>query len=183
VQFELQPRPYHDPDVERLVAEVQSEYVVRYGGPDSAVVDADEFSPPDGLFLVGLLDGVPVATGGWRRLASDDLADVEPGHPEIAEIKRMYVVSPARRRGLARLMLAELERSAARAGIAELVLNTGPAQPEAVALYEAAGYLRAPGFGHYACQEDALFYGKVLDQLQQTAAARSAGAERAVQVG
>ena len=151
VQFEIQPRSYADPDVARMIAEVQAEYVRRYGGPDGAAVEQDEFDPPAGLFLVGLLDGVPVATGGWRTLADGS-----------AEIKRMYVARAARRRGLARRMLAELERTAATAGVERVVLNTGPAQPEAVALYEQAGYLPVPAFGHYACHEKALFFGKSL---------------------
>jgi GNAT superfamily N-acetyltransferase len=74
----------------------------------------------------------------------------------------MYVARAARRRGLARQLLAELERTAAAAGVSRLLLNTGPEQPEAVALYERAGYRPVPGFGHYACHPDALFYGKDL---------------------
>ena len=155
--FVIEPRAYTDADVARLVAEVQQEYVQRYGGPDSAAVDPREFEPPEGLFLVGLLAGVPVATGGWRRL---DAPGYDPASD--AEIKRMYVSARARRRGLARLMLAELERSAALAGLERLVLNTGPQQPEAVALYTGAGYDVVPGFGYYVRYPDALFYGKKL---------------------
>lgn len=151
VKLVIEARPYEDPDVARMVAEVQAEYVVRYGGPDAAAVDPGEFTPPGGLFLVGLLDGVPVATGGWRRLAPDE-----------AEIKRMYVSPGARRTGLARRMLAELERTAAEAGVTRLVLNTGPSQPEAIALYRQAGYEPVPAFGHYACHPNALFFGKTL---------------------
>lgn len=149
MEFVIETRPYDDPDVARMVDEVQAEYVARYGGPDAATVDPAEFAPPRGLFLVGLLDGVPVAMGGWRRR----------GDAEV-EIKRMYVTSAARRLGLARRMLVELERTAAEAGADTIVLNTGPAQPEAVALYEQAGYTPVPGFGHYACHPEALFFGK-----------------------
>jgi GNAT superfamily N-acetyltransferase len=151
VPFEIEIRAYDDPDVARMVDEVQTEYVARYGGPDQAAVDPAEFAPPDGLFLVGLLDGTPVAMGGWRRRGGSQ-----------AELKRMYVSAAARRRGIARLLLAELERTAAAAGITRLLLNTGPAQPEAVALYRQAGYTPVPGFGHYACHPDALFFGKSL---------------------
>ncbi len=149
--FVIEPRSYTDAEVQRLVTAVQEEYLRRYGGPDGAAVDADDFAPPAGLFLVGVLDGMPVATGGWRR--------IDHG---TAEIKRMYVAERARRRGLARSVLAELERSAASAGYREVVLNTGPEQPEAVALYEAAGYVPAAPFGHYACHPRALFYRKRL---------------------
>jgi GNAT superfamily N-acetyltransferase len=149
VPFVIEARSYTDAEVQRLVNAVQQEYVRRYGGPDGAAVDPSEFTLPGGLFLVGLLDGVPVATGGWRR--------IDEGR---AEIKRMFVAQAARRRGLARVMLTELERTAASAGYRELVLNTGPEQPEAVALYEAAGYVPAAPFGHYACHPRALFYAK-----------------------
>ena len=152
MQFVIQPRSYDDPDVARMVEEVQAEYVRRYGGPDGAAVDVAEFAPPDGLFLVGVLDGVPVATGGWRRLPDGR-----------AEIKRMYVSAAVRRRGLSKQMLAELERTAAAAGIREVVLNTGPSQPEAIALYELSGYLPVPAFGHYACHPKAMFFGKTLE--------------------
>jgi GNAT superfamily N-acetyltransferase len=72
----------------------------------------------------------------------------------------MYVVDAARRRGLARRLLAALEASAAEAGAHRIVLNTGLAQPEAIALYESSGYEPIPGFGHYACAPGARFYGK-----------------------
>ncbi|MFN2518090.1 MAG: GNAT family N-acetyltransferase, partial [Jatrophihabitantaceae bacterium] len=110
-----------------------------------------EFDPPAGLFLVGTVNGEPAACGGWRRIDE-----------RTVEIKRMYVVDAARRRGLARLMLAELETSAQAAGVRRIQLNTGTKQPEAIALYESSGYVPADGFGHYACTPGAVFYGKDL---------------------
>jgi ribosomal protein S18 acetylase RimI-like enzyme len=149
VELLIENRPYDDADVIRLVEQVQQEYVVRYGGPDEAAVDLDEFVPPNGVFLVGLVDGEPAATGGWRRI--DD---------GVVEIKRMYVAPHARGHGFARRLLAELEAGAAASGAARVVLNTGNQQPEAIALYESSGYRRVPAVGHYAGQPRALFYGK-----------------------
>lgn len=151
----IEHRRYGDPDVVRLVDEVQQEYVRRYGGPDAAVVDAAEFAPPAGGFLVGTLGAQPVVMGGWRRL--DDTAGT-------AEVKRMYVVAAARRRGIGRRILAALESDAAEAGVRALVLNTGDEQPEAIALYESSGYRPVPGFGPYANAPGARFYGKRLDE-------------------
>jgi GNAT superfamily N-acetyltransferase len=165
VDFRIEPRAYEDPDVVRLVAAVQAEYVVRYGGPDAAAVEPGEFSPPDGLFLVGILDGEPAVTGGWRRI--DD---------GTVEIKRMYVLDHARRRGLARLMLAELEATALEAGAHRVELNTGDQQPEAIALYQSSGYLPTKGFGHYACTPGAIFYGKTL-AIDRATAKRPASRE------
>ena len=166
--FRFEARAYDDPDVVRMVAAVQAEYVIRYGGPDESRVDVDEFVPPAGLFLVGLLDGLAVATGAWRRLGAD--AHGQPGEEDTAEIKRMYVAAAYRRRGLSRLMLAELERTAAAAGVRRVVLNTGRAQPEAVALYESSGYEPVAAFGFYADGfPSALFYGKTLPAAAATA--------------
>ena len=151
VELVFEVRGYDDPDVALAIDELQQEYVRRYGQSDAAAVDPLEFAAPDGLFLVCLLDGEIGAMGGWRR--HDD---------ESVEVKRMYVPERLRRRGLARAVLGELERRAADAGYRRVVLNTGLAQPEAVAMYEAAGYSTIPGFGHYADAPLALFFGKDL---------------------
>ncbi|MEQ6900642.1 GNAT family N-acetyltransferase [Nocardioides sp. YIM 152588] len=142
--LDLRPVGYDHPDAIALVARVQQEYVVRYGSPDDSPVDLAEFRGAGGLFLVGYLDGTAVATGAWRSSRVTAL-----GGTRAAEIKRMYVVPERRGSGLARVVLAELERTAAVAGFDLLVLETGLKQPEAIGLYESAGYLPVPGFGHY----------------------------------
>jgi GNAT superfamily N-acetyltransferase len=148
---------YDDPVAVLLVERVQQEYVQRYGGPDEAVVDPAEFVPPAGLFLVAEVDGVPAGSGAWRSLGDG-----------LAEIKRMYVEPAFRRRGLAQVVLGALERTAAAAGHASVVLNSGARQPEALALYEQAGYDVVPGYGIYACAPGAVFLGKPLDAGEES---------------
>jgi GNAT superfamily N-acetyltransferase len=138
-------RPITHPDAVLLVEEVQQEYVARYGGRDDTPLEPGYFEPPAGAFFVGYLDGRPVASGAWRR-RRDVLVD---GLDHSAEIKRMYVSTSARGLGLARAMLAHLEQSARTAGAEAMVLETGLAQPEAIALYESSGYRPIPGFGFY----------------------------------
>jgi GNAT superfamily N-acetyltransferase len=147
----LRAVPYDDPVATVLVGRVQQEYVVRYGGPDEAAVDPAEFVPPEGLFLVAEVDGAPAGCGAWR---------VYP--PGGIEIKRVYVEPGFRRRGLAQLIVAALESSAAAAGHRSVVLNTGDRQPEALALYGALGYSPVQGYGLYACSPGAVFLGKDL---------------------
>jgi GNAT superfamily N-acetyltransferase len=149
--LELREDAYDSPVARKLISAVQAEYVVRYGNPDETPVDADEFAPPNGLFLVGYLDGVPVATGAFRRHAVDEM-----------EIKRMYVVPEARGKGLSRVILSELEDRARLAGAARVVLETGNLQPEAISLYASSGYERIPGFGHYACEPESISFAKRL---------------------
>ncbi|MEY9840981.1 GNAT family N-acetyltransferase [Streptacidiphilus sp. EB103A] len=139
---------YAHPDAQRLIAEVQQEYVRRYGDVDVTPVDPAEFDPPQGLFAVVYdVDGRAVGTGAWRAREAE--AD-EPGLADgDAELKRMYTVPSARGRGLARAMLRFLEQEARRAGRRRLVLETGTEQPEALALYASEGYLPTEKFGVY----------------------------------
>jgi GNAT superfamily N-acetyltransferase len=139
---------YAHPDAQRLIAEVQQEYVRRYGDVDLTPVDPAEFDPPQGLFAVVYdRDGRALGTGAWRAREAE--AD-EPGLADgDAELKRMYTVPSARGRGLARAMLRFLEEEARRAGRKRLVLETGTEQPEALALYASEGYLPTEKFGVY----------------------------------
>lgn len=149
---------YDHPDARKLVEEVQQEYVVRYGGPDSTPVDDGEFALPRGVFLIGYRDGQAVASGAWRAHDGD-----EPGFRDgDAELKRMYVVPPARGLGLARAMLAELERTASEAGRSRMLLETGLAQPEAIGLYVSSGYHEIPKFGVYACEPDSRCFARAI---------------------
>jgi GNAT superfamily N-acetyltransferase len=137
--------PVTDAAAQALIAEVQQEYVRRYGGPDNTPLDPGVFDPPHGAFFVGKLGEVPLAMGGWRL--RPDVTRL--GGRLSAEIKRMYVAPAARRTGTARRMLAHLEAAALAAGREVIVLETGTAQPEAIALYESSGYERIADFGHY----------------------------------
>ena len=64
--------------------------------------------------------------------------------------------------GLARVVLAHLEQTARNAGADVIVLETGIAQPEAIALYESSGYEPVEKFGHYAWSPKSRCYGKRL---------------------
>lgn len=147
----IRPLSYGEPVVRALEAELQQEYVNRYGGQDETPIDDGQFDPPEGLFLVGFVGSEPVASGGFRRH--------EVG---VAEIKRMYVVEDHRGIGLARRMLAELESRAAQAGYGRAVLVTGLAQPEAIALYQSSGYTPIEPFGQYEDSDLVRCFGKDL---------------------
>ena len=147
--IEVTPVRLDEPDALTLIELVQGEYVLRYGGRDEAPIDVAEFLPPEGLFLVARLDGAAAGCGGWRNLGDGR-----------AEIKRMFTAAEHRNRGVARAVLAELEHTAAAAGIKELVLETGTVQPEAIALYESSGYQPVDGFGYYAGRPLSRSFGK-----------------------
>ncbi|MEZ0069889.1 GNAT superfamily N-acetyltransferase [Streptacidiphilus sp. MAP12-20] len=167
---------YGHPDAQLLMAEVQQEYVRRYGDGDATVLDEAEFERPNGIFAVAYdAAGTPLGTAAWRAQEGGEigLADGD------AEIKRMYTRAQARGRGVARRMLRFLEEDARRAGRRRMVLETGDQQPEALALYEAEGYLPIVKFGYYREYESAICLGKDLRPSEPAPARGDADADAA----
>jgi GNAT superfamily N-acetyltransferase len=152
MDVELFTTAYSHPDAQKLIAELQQVYVVRYGDVDATPVDPAEFAAPEGYFAVGYVDNIPVACGGWRH------------HPAMGgvEIKRMYVIDGYRGRGLSRAVLAHLEETARAAGHRRMVLETGAKQPEAIALYTSSGYTEIEKYGVYKNEPDSVCYAKAL---------------------
>jgi GNAT superfamily N-acetyltransferase len=130
--------------VQQLIAALNAELEQRYpeDGANFFRLDADEVADGRGSFLVAYIDGHAFGCGAVRR-----------NEPGVAEIKRMYVTPGARGRGVGRFILDELEAVARQLGIRRLVLETGPRQPEALALYRRAGYVEIPLFGEYVGAE------------------------------
>jgi GNAT superfamily N-acetyltransferase len=142
--------PADRPPASELVAAMVAEMALVYGPidvPGMPSATPADFAPPRGTFLVGFDDGgAPVCGGGVKGL--DGAA---------AEIKRMYVVPSARGRGLARVLLAALEDAARALGYRIVRLDTGPRQPHAQRLYEAAGYRP---IGNFNANPVASFWGE-----------------------
>lgn len=65
------------------------------------------------------------------------------------EVKRMWTAAEHRRKGYASRVLTGLEDAARAAGYSTPLLETGPLQPEAIALYTARGYRQIPYYGRY----------------------------------
>ena len=110
----------------------------RYHGWDpsrSQSADPSELRPPGGAWVVAYIDGRPVGCGGLKALDS-----------ETAEIRRVFLDQSARGRGIGRWLLQELESRARQLGYQRLRLTTGDRQPEALGLFQAAGYLDIPAF-------------------------------------
>ncbi|WP_308201535.1 GNAT family N-acetyltransferase [Sphaerisporangium perillae] len=157
---EIRRVSFGHPDAVRLNKEVQAEYARRYQSDgDATPLDPSMFEPPNGLYVIAYdEDGAPRATGGWRAQEAG-----EEGYSDgDAEIKRMFVVEEIRGRGLARRILAHLEADARAAGRVRMVLETGIAQPEAIALYTSSGYEPCSKFGYYRFGENSRCYAKPL---------------------
>jgi GNAT superfamily N-acetyltransferase len=159
------PEPYDAPDAVALEAELMADLDERYAA-DGAVdgdhpevvalhrIRVEQVTRPHGVFVVARVDGVAAACGAVRRLIG--------GPPDVGEIKRMYTRPAARRRGLSRVVLDRLEAEAADLGYRRVQLETGLRQPEAITLYETAGYRRIPSFGQYEGDELSVCFAKDL---------------------
>jgi GNAT superfamily N-acetyltransferase len=152
-RVQLAPVAWDDPDLQRLAVAQQAELRARYDGASEPGV------PPSAadlsLILLARDDaGAVLGCGALRRLG-----------PDTAELKRMYVVPAARGCGVSKVVLAALEGAALERGWTTLRLETGPRQPEAIALYCGAGYREIGPFGAYSGNSDAtgsLFFERVL---------------------
>ncbi|MFK0151257.1 GNAT family N-acetyltransferase [Streptomyces sp. NPDC090493] len=116
-------------------AELQERFDTGFDPARSLLPDAGELRPPRGLFLVARLHGEPVGCAGVK---------LPPGAP--AEIKRMWVAPQARRLGLARRFLTELEAQAAGHGYDTLRLDTNKTLGSAINLYHSYGFQEVPAF-------------------------------------
>jgi GNAT superfamily N-acetyltransferase len=121
-----------------LLVELDAELESRYPGLPILGVDGFQRTLSKGYFAVACCDAKVVGCGAFRPF---DLRSVE--------IKRMFVLPAFRGRGVARRILESLHDEARMRGFNFSVLETGLRQPEAIALYERAGYQRIEPFGPY----------------------------------
>jgi GNAT superfamily N-acetyltransferase len=82
---------------------------------------------------------------------------------QTMEVKRMYVCTTGRRKGVATRVLAELEGWARGLGFTRCILETGKRQPEAIELYRKNGYLLIPNYGQYAGVTGSVCFEKLMN--------------------
>ena len=135
----------------RLINELWRELDQLYGNNFATAPDLEGMDQRGAAFVLARKDGRAVGCGAIR-----------PMSPEIAEVKRMYVEPDARRTGVARAIVHELERLARAAGFSEIWLETGIPQPGALRLYESLGYTRIAAYGDYKDDPLSVCFGKRL---------------------
>lgn len=142
--------PYSE-TAQRLVEHLWEDLDRRYGPNPRSVFRPEQVDVPDGVFVIAWLDGLPAGCGV--------MLPMEAG---VGEVKRMWVEPWARRRGVAKAVLARLEKEALAQGRQVLRLETGNRQPEAIALYHRLGFHRIPCWGQYATDPISLCFEKLL---------------------
>lgn len=126
-----------DPDFCALVRQLDAELKIR-DGADHAFYN--QFNGIEDLAhaLVAYAQGNPVGCGALKLF-----------NTQAMEVKRMYVLTGQRGKGIAKQILKALEQWAAEMGVKKLILETGLKQPEAIALYKKSGYEIIENYGPY----------------------------------
>jgi putative acetyltransferase len=138
-------------DVIDLIAELDLYQSGLYPPESHHALDLTAVAAEQVLFVVARdANGIAVACGAVVL------------NPEYGEIKRMYVKPANRGQSLARKILNMLELAAKKSNCRLLKLETGPYQPEALALYAAFGYERCGPYGHYTNDPLSVFMQKAL---------------------
>ena len=114
----------NSPDARRLLQAHADDMASRYDGNNWAGVGGRK----DLLWLARDDRGGALGCVALRVLDEDQV-----------EVKHLYVLPEARRRGIAAALMDAFEAEAARRGAA-IVLETGTEQPEAIGLYRGRGY-------------------------------------------
>ena len=128
----IAPEPFDAASVQSLVFAAKDELDRRYGpATDPTSLHAEDFAPTRGAFLVARLEGHLAGGVGVRSVADG-----------IAEIKRLWVRPDLRRTGIGASLMTRAVADARALGARLVMLETGPLQPEAVALYVSQGWRR-----------------------------------------
>ena len=105
----------------------------RYDAPiHRSRVEESEFESPNGFFLVARAEGQLAGGVGLRTITDSSR--------RLGEVKRLWVRPDLRRSGVAAAMMVEVVERARTLGFRQLYLETGWAQPEALALYPNIGW-------------------------------------------
>lgn len=141
----------NDPDFRKLVSMLDAE-LRELDGEDHAFYA--QFNTITELrYAVVAYDGSePVGSGALKAFS-----------PDALEVKRMFVPVSKRNKGIASIVLRELEKWTQELGYSTCILETGNRQPDAIALYQKNGYNRIPNFGPYVEDENSVCFEKVVN--------------------
>ena len=138
-----------NPYFRQLVHDLDRYLAIRNGAANDFFV---QFNQIDSLkqVVVAYLNNIPVGCGA-----------IKPYDEQSMELKRMFVPSSQRGKGVASAVLRELESWAKELGATRCILETGRDMQDAVNLYQKCGYTIIPNYGQYTDVEDSICFEKI----------------------
>lgn len=148
--YQLKRTDSNNPDFQRLVVELDKDLAIRDGDEHAFFA---QFNKIDAIKYVVMAyeNEIPVGCGAIK--------EYEKG---IMEIKRMFVSPEQRGKGIASLVLTELEAWAKELNYSKCILETGYKQFEAIALYKKCRYTIIKNYGQYTDVESSVCFEKSL---------------------
>lgn len=146
--------------IKRTVAtEPDFVHLVRLLDAELAERDGDEH---DFYAQYNKLDNIKHAVIAYDDLSAVSCGAIKEYSSRSVEVKRMYTLPEYRGKGIAMLVLRELENMARELGYESCILETGLRQPEAIRLYEKCGYRLIPNYGQYEGMANSVCFEKLL---------------------
>lgn len=140
------------PDFKTLTKLLDQHYWDKYGDVQAQF---DQYNEA----VASKVDTALLLYQGDKAVGSACLIDFEA---QVAEVKRVFVLSACRGQGLAVLLMEELEKWARELGYQQMILETGVHEKGAIRLYEKLGYRQIPNYSFYKEVEVSLCFGKTL---------------------
>ncbi|MES2777958.1 MAG: GNAT family N-acetyltransferase [Bacteroidota bacterium] len=147
--FTLKRTDSGDKDFQDLIVLLDADLLERYGDQQAFFTPFNKTNTIKNV-VVAYSDEQPIGCGAFRV------------DGDTVEIKRMYVSPTIRGKGLGHRILSELETWARETGHKEAILETGKNQPEAIRLYQKAGYGIIPNYEPYQNSELSICMKKLL---------------------
>jgi putative acetyltransferase len=137
-------------DFKSLVIQLDMDLNIRYRELQKQYDPHNKIESIDTI-VIAYFEKIPAGCGCFKKYDNDTV-----------EIKRMFVKEEYRGKGIATMILNELECWAKEKKYHRTLLETGIKQTEAIRLYEKMGYKRTENFGQYIGNKNSICMQKEL---------------------
>lgn len=139
-----------DADFQNLVRDLDKELAIRDGDEHTFYAQFNK------------IDKIKYVVVAYENETAVGCGAIKTFNEISMEVKRMFVPENQRSKGIATIILKELEAWANELGFPKCVLETGLKQPEAIRLYEKNGYAKIPNYGQYIGMDNSVCFEKIL---------------------
>lgn len=139
-----------DSDFQKLVVELDKDLAIRDGEDHAFFAQFNKIAAIKNV-VVAYEDDDAVGCGAIKEYEEN-----------VMEVKRMFVPLEKRGKGIASIVLGELENWAKELGYQKCILETGKKQPEAIRLYQKNNYTPIKNYDQYANVESSVCFEKLL---------------------
>jgi GNAT superfamily N-acetyltransferase len=138
-------------DFQKLVKELDKDLAIRDGEEHAFFAQYNK------------IDAIKFVVVAYENEVAVGCGAIKEYEPNIMEVKRMFVSQDQRGKGIASLVLIELEKWAAELNYKKCILETGIRQPEAISLYKKNNYLLIDNYGQYINVTSSVCFEKELE--------------------